>query len=51
MTWVENSFCGVSQQYDWVCLSIFGRGNDMGSLNMSQLNQNMIDVQEEVMQA
>jgi hypothetical protein len=20
MTWVENSFCGVSQQYDWVCL-------------------------------
>jgi len=30
---------------------IFGRGNNIGSLNMSQLNQNMIDVQEEVMQA
>jgi hypothetical protein len=30
---------------------ISGRENDMGALNMSQLNQHMIDCQDDVMQA
>jgi hypothetical protein len=35
MPWVENSFSGVFEWYDWVCLwPISGRENDIGALQI-----------------